>query len=100
MASERLRKNTIASLSIVGADPVSDHSQMAGILWSSFKNRMGQAQGINMGFDLPALIQPVEGLSSLSEPFSAEEINTVLKELPTDRAPGPDGFNGLFVKKC
>ena len=53
-----------------------------------------------MGVDLPVRIQPIAGLSSLAAPFSAEEINTVLKELPTDRAAGPDGFNGLFVKKC
>ena len=62
MASERLRRNTIASLSFAGGDPVSDHSQMVGILWSSFKNRMGQAQGIDMGFDLHNLIHPFEGL--------------------------------------
>ena len=99
MASERLHRNTIASPSVAGSDPVSDHSQMARILWASFKNRMGQDQGINMGFDLQNLIQPVPGLQSLSEPFSTEEISTVLKELPTNRVPGPDGFNGLFVKK-
>ena len=100
MASERLRKNAIASLRVDGNDPVSDHTQMAGILWSSFKNRMGHAQGINMGFDLPQLIQPVEGLEVLSAPFSQEEISKVLAELPTDRAPGPDGFNGMFINKC
>ena len=53
-----------------------------------------------MLFDLENLIQPVPGLESLSEPFSDEEINEVLKHLPLDRAPGPDGFTGLFVKKC
>ncbi|XP_073360498.1 uncharacterized protein [Aegilops tauschii subsp. strangulata] len=60
---------------------------------------MGQAQGINMGFDLNQLIQPIPGLEELSLPFSDEEINKVLKELPVDRAPGPDGFNGMFVKR-
>jgi hypothetical protein len=29
-----------------------------------------------------------------------EEIEAVVEEMPTDRAPGPDGFNGLFMKKC
>ncbi|XP_073353560.1 uncharacterized protein [Aegilops tauschii subsp. strangulata] len=73
---------------------------MAGILWASFKSRMGQAQGINMGFDLNHLIQPIPGLEELSLPFSDEEINRVLRELPVDWAPGPDGFNGMFVKRC
>ena len=101
MASERMRRNSIASLKTAGmVDPVSDHDQMAGILWASFKNRMGQAQGISMGFDLANLIQPIQGLEELSQPFSDDEIRKVLKELPPDRAPGPDGFNGLFVKRC
>jgi hypothetical protein len=27
-------------------------------------------------------------------------MDDVIKEMHVDRAPGPDGFNGLFVKKC
>jgi len=73
---------------------------MAGNLWASFKSRMGQAEGISMGFDLNHLIQPIPGLEELSLPFSDEEIHKVLKDLPADRAPGPDGFNGMFVKRC
>ena len=61
---------------------------------------MGQAQGISMGFDLSSLIAPVLGIDDLDAPFSDEEISTVLKVLPIDRAPGPDGFNGMFVKRC
>nr|XP_040245306.1 uncharacterized protein LOC120964586 [Aegilops tauschii subsp. strangulata] len=101
MASERMRRNSISSLKTSSMlDPVTDHAQMAGILWASFKSRMGRAQGISMGFDLNYLIQPILGLEELSLPFSDEEIHKVLKDLPADRAPGPDGFNGMFVKRC
>ena len=101
MASERMRKNSIASLKTQEMDdPVSDHAQTAGILWASFKNRMGQAQDISMGYDLGTLIQLVPGLGELSLPFSDAEIKKVLQELPIDRAPSPDGFNSLFVKRC
>lgn len=24
----------------------------------------------------------------------------VIKSIPSDHAPGPDGFNGLFIEKC
>ena len=82
------------------SDPVSDHDQMAGILWASFKNRMGQAQGISMGYDLENLIQPVPSLEELSQPFCDAAIKKVLQEVPPDRAPGPDGFNGIFIKHC
>ena len=33
-------------------------------------------------------------------PFTDEDIKKVLKEFLVDRAPGPDGFNGMFVKRC
>jgi hypothetical protein len=32
--------------------------------------------------------------------FSREEIDELMKDLPMDKSPGPDGFNGLFMKKC
>ena len=34
------------------------------------------------------------------EPFSHEEIDNIVKKMPGDKAPGPDGFNGSFLKKC
>lgn len=43
MASERMRKNSIASLRSDDDVLVTDHDQMAGILWQSFKSRMGQS---------------------------------------------------------
>jgi hypothetical protein len=29
-----------------------------------------------------------------------DEISVVLKDMSSDHAPGPDGFNGAFFKKC
>ena len=71
-----------------------------GMLWGTFRDRMGVSTGIDMRFDLASLIETVDGLDNLSAPFSEDEINEVLKFLPTNRAPGPDGFTGLFVKRC
>ena len=53
-----------------------------------------------MGFDLSALITPIEGLEILTKPFEKDEMDKVVKHMPVDKAPGPDGFNGLFFKKC
>jgi hypothetical protein len=53
-----------------------------------------------MMFDLSALIQPLDGLDCLEEPFSIEEINQVIIDLPSDKSPGPNGFNTDFLKKC
>ena len=52
-----------------------------------------------MLFNLEEIIQPKD-LSELDAPFSMDEIDQVIKDIHSDRAPGPDGFNGLFLKKC
>nr|XP_040258456.1 uncharacterized protein LOC120975813 [Aegilops tauschii subsp. strangulata] len=100
MATERYRRNSIASLKLPDGTVVTDHSQMEGIIWNCFKNRMGSSRGINMGFDLPSLIEPVVGLDVLTKPFEKEEMDMIVKHMPVDKAPGPDGFNGLFFKRC
>jgi hypothetical protein len=100
MATERFRRNNIAMLRAEDGREVTDHHEMAGLLWSSYKARMGQSNGIDMQFDLSVLLRRVEGLDDLVLPFFKKEMDGVIQEMPADRAPGPDGFNGLFVKKC
>jgi hypothetical protein len=53
-----------------------------------------------MLFDLANLIQPTPGLEELFAPFTKNEIDVVVKSMPLDKAPGPDGFNGQFLKSC
>lgn len=36
----------------------------------------------------------------MEKPFTVEEINDVVKNLPIDKSPGPDGFNNEFLKAC
>jgi hypothetical protein len=36
----------------------------------------------------------------LALPFEQTEIDAIVKRMPPDKAPGPDGLNGLFIKKC
>ncbi|XP_037418890.1 uncharacterized protein LOC119283440 [Triticum dicoccoides] len=53
-----------------------------------------------MKFDLPNIIKRREDLDQLTAPFSRQEIDNAIKEMPADRAPGPDGFMGHFIKSC
>lgn len=50
-------------------------------------------------YNLHELLSFVD-LPDLDEDFSMEEIMAVLKDMPSDHASGPDGFNGAFFKKC
>jgi hypothetical protein len=36
----------------------------------------------------------------MDAPFSDEEIWKAINQMPQDKAPGPDGFTGLFFKSC
>ena len=72
----------------------------AALLLMTYKNRMGIILQPRMLFDLSNLISLTVNLDSLVTPFVKEEIDRIIKLLPTDKAPGPDGFNGMFMKKC
>jgi hypothetical protein len=78
---------------------VMDHDQKATILWNSFKERLGKTDNLNMLFDIEHLIQQ-QDFSHLEIPFSKKEIDEVIAHMPNDKSPGPDGFNGVFMKKC
>lgn len=60
---------------------------------------MGMSSSPTMLFDLSILISPVVGLDSLVAPFQTDEIDSIVKRMPSDKALGPDGFNGLFLKR-
>jgi hypothetical protein len=82
MATARYRRNNIAMLKSEDGRVVTDHQEIAGMLWSSYRNRMGQTEGISMQFDLNRLFAKVSGLEELTVPFSKEEMDLVIKEMP------------------
>lgn len=52
-----------------------------------------------MHFIMQDLITPNEDLAWMEEPFEQQEVDDIIKHLPTDKSHGPNGFNGNFIKK-
>ena len=47
-------------------------------------------------YNLPSLNQ--EEIENMNRPITSNEIETVIKNLPTNKSPGPDGFTGNSIK--
>ena len=99
-ASIKHRKNLITSLQDPTGNLVQDHHPKADILWKSFKDNLGATEFHEMLFDLPSLFGPGPHLHSLVQPFTNQYIVSIVQALPSDKSPGPNGFNNNFIKKC
>jgi hypothetical protein len=99
IATQSYRINYITSINDMNGKYIKNHDHKAVIILNSYKERLGISIDPMMTFDLDTLVT-IHALSHLDDPFTAEEIVVVLKEIPTNRALGPAGFNGLFMKNA
>jgi len=100
MATVSYRRNAISSLRDEGYNIIIDLEGKVALFYAAFNGRMGVSNQPQMQFDLHGLININMDLSSLVQPFTKKEIDLLIKRIPIDKAPGPDGFNGMLVKKC
>ena len=62
-----------------------------------YANKMGNLEEMDKFLEmhnLPRLNQ--EEIENMNRPITSTEIQTVIKNLPTNKSPGPDGFTGEF----
>jgi hypothetical protein len=71
---------------------------MADALYEHFSAILGFHFERSCRFDLHTIGIPVSDLSVLELFFTEQEVREVVMELPNDKAPGTDGFTGLFYK--
>jgi len=61
---------------------------------------LGESLDREVTINLDELAIPSFDLSELDAPFSEDEVWRTINSLPSDKAPGPDGFTGKFYKVC
>ena len=59
---------------------------------------MGVAEDPFMLFNLGELVPLHTNLEDLVIPFTHDEVDQIIRALPSDKALGPHGFNGCFLK--
>jgi hypothetical protein len=65
-----------------------------------FDGILGKAEEMEYSIDLNMLGVQQHDLYVLEAPFSEEEVWATIKDMPLDKAPGPDGFTGRFYRTC
>ena len=97
-ATLRHRRKLISELTTKDEVIVTEHKGKEDLLWEEFKERMGSSGFTSFTISPASLIQGSQNLQSLEVPFFADEIDSVVKALPNNKSPGPDGFNNEFLK--
>ena len=98
-ARYRKRKNFIAKLQ-VDDNVFLSHEEKEQAVWDFYNGLLGTHAPQTTTIEQSALGLPSHDLSSLDLPFTEEEVWAAIKTLPSDKAPGPDGFTGRFYKEC
>jgi hypothetical protein len=70
------------------------------IFFYFYSSLLGEAPDGVVTINLEALNIPHHDLADLEAPISEEGVWKAICSLPSDKAPGPDGFTGNFYKVC
>jgi hypothetical protein len=100
MVSERYRKKVISQIVDNSGRMISDHTNKSTLFYQEFQSRMGCSVPINLQFELHNIVPRCGNLDHLCLPFSHEEIDNIILDLPSNKAPGPNGSSNMFFKQA
>jgi hypothetical protein len=84
----------------VGEEMVTTQDRKNEVFTEEYVRLIGSIQNREHSLNLEALNIPVADLSELDTMFTEEEVWNTIREMPGDRAPGPDGFTGAFYQRA
>jgi exonuclease III len=96
-ASARCRNNQIKMILHEGLPHFSQEAKLK-VMTDYYRNIMGSTTPSSSVLDFQLLYPNMVNLSSLSQPFSEQEILHAIKDIPRDKSPGPDGFGSGFYQ--
>lgn len=79
---------------------VTNHKQKENIIHDHFHNVMGRRTATPKDLNWDELPLDSHDLHGLDTPFTEEEVMEAINQMPSDKAPSPDGFTSAFFKKC
>lgn len=77
---------------------VFSEEQKEEVIFQFLDNMLGTAKPRSMALNYQELGIPCMDLTPTATVFSEQEAWKVIQQLPSEKAPGPDGFTGLFYK--
>jgi exonuclease III len=99
VANGRRSKNFIPNV-LCDGEIIADQNRKEEVFYHAYNNLLGTANAREFALDLHALGMEQVHLEEMEEMFTEEEVWNVIKEIPADRAPGPDGFSGIFYHRA
>jgi hypothetical protein len=63
-------------------------------------SKMGEKETRSCTLNWDALALSTIPVVGLDNPFTTKEVWEAIKDSPAEKAPGPDGFTGVFYRKC
>ena len=79
---------------------LTSHNDKAAAVFEFYNNLLGISEQRDISINLDNLELDQHDLEELELPFGEEEVWNTTKHMPSDKAPGPDGYTGRFYKVC
>ena len=98
-ANARQRKNYIHCLQKEGG-LVFSQDEKEKVVGDYFSEHLGTSTARTLSLNWQALGYTPRNLQQLELPFTQDEVRRTVLEMPSEKAPGPDGFTGAFFKAC